>query len=135
MDKKKLATIGAICAAAAIIGALLPWYSISMAGRSMSVSGTGTGMNGTWVLILCALGGAAALVFMLGKADALPLDEKALLFVGALLCGIGAILTLADFLRDFGPASRGIGIILSLAGSIAATVFCLLAAMKAKAGN
>jgi hypothetical protein len=99
-------------------------------GASMSVSGTSSELNGTVVLILSLLGAAAAGA-TLARAGTVPLAPRALLFAALGAFGLAFVLTLLDFLEEFGPrANRGIGLWLAVLATAGGAVAAVLALRK-----
>jgi len=160
MDRKQLVTAAVVCGLIAVLGVLLPWYSISssvdtsslpqgamhlpgMAGahQSQSFNGTQGDFNGTFVLILALVGAAAAGLVAARRTDVFPLDERQHLFVAAGLFGIAVIVTLTDVFRAMPgmstatrimkiEAGKSFGLYLTLAATLAATAAAWLATQK-----
>lgn len=123
MDKKRLLMIAAAGGAATMLGAFLPWATLSdeglggalkALGQSVSVSGIDGG-DGIIVLVLGAIGAAAAVGAFLGK-----LGNKMVL-VGAICLALAALVSIIDFMDISGPVSVGIGLWLCLIGSVVGT--------------
>ncbi len=136
MNKTQLIMIAAIGGIAAAVGCFLPWISINVG----PISASQNALHGMWtagwlVLILAGAGGFFAFLSWQGKTKLVPLPAaKQLLIGGACLAG-AAVFTLINFMKDFGAnvggmgASRGFGLWLSLAGSIAGAV-CMFLVLK-----
>jgi len=144
MDQKKLCQIAAICGIVVFVGCLMPWASISVppqaaaAAKAMGVDldSSISGTNGHWtagvlVLILGIVGGAAAALTGFGFVKAIPLPQKTQWIIAAGCLALAALFVVINFLKDFGPMSRGFGLWLSLLASIAGTVCMVLVLKKA----
>jgi hypothetical protein len=160
MNAKQLAMVAAACGVLTLIGVLLPWatfggdapridvprdagpagdFARSMAAAAQSafaaveVNGTGRGFNGTFVLILGLLGGAAAAAYAFAKPGTLPLNARQLLFVALGAFALGLLLTFVDLVSEFGPMSRGIGIYLTFLATLAGAAAAFLTLRKTPA--
>lgn len=136
MTKTQLLMISAIGGIAAAVGCFLPWISINIGPLSGSQNALHSMWTAGWlVLVLAAAGGLLAFLNWQGNSKVVPMPAgKQLLIGGACLAG-AAVFTLINFLKDFGTnvggmgASRGFGLWLSLAGSIAGAV-CMFLVLK-----
>jgi uncharacterized membrane protein YdjX (TVP38/TMEM64 family) len=139
MDRKQLVLVAAICGGVTALGALLPWYSIKTPFVSTSASGIDSG-RGVVVLLLGIAGGLAALLVHLGKAgQVVKLNEAQHFYVTIGCLGVAALLAVITFFGDFekveamgqsmGP-SRGLGLWLSLLGSIGGAAAAFLVVRK-----
>ena len=134
MDQKKAAMYAACATAVVFLGMLLPWWSVSFSGSIINVAGMSSSMNGfqidmgTFIFILCLVGGGAAALIWKGKTEGLPLNAKQLSLVALGGFGVGALLTLIEIFRLSGSgfatmgrlgasAGKGFGIYLTLLGA------------------
>lgn len=133
MDKKQLHLIAAGGAAATLVGVFLPWASLSdeglggalkALGQSVSIAGI-DGSDGKIVLVLALIAAALVGAQLLGKSLLLS-GRKAMLVAGICLA-LAAAVCVIDFLDISGAVSVGIGLYLSLVGSIAGTATAFLA--------
>jgi hypothetical protein len=144
MGRKQLALVAAACGVIAAFGALLPWVTVEFV-----VTQTASGVDsakGVFVLLLGLLGGAAAAVVGLGKTgQLLKLDEVQHLYIAIAALGLAFLLAVTSFFGnqfagvelqgerlDF--VSRGIGLWLSLLGSLGGGVAAFLATRKPAVG-
>lgn len=127
-DNKKMSLAVVVCAAASILGAFLPWASVSFGGISSSASGFDGG-DGKIIVLLAAAAGVIAFMWMQGK-----LAKSGLLLGAMIAMAICALISVKDFF-DIGDApgagavsvSRGIGIYLCLLGTLAGTAAAFFA--------
>jgi 4-amino-4-deoxy-L-arabinose transferase-like glycosyltransferase len=138
MDRKQLRLILGIVGLVTVLGCVLPWYTLPHAQElldalrsanerlgvaanvpSTSISGTHAGFNGTGVLVLGLIGGAAGLVLFLGKEKQTPLDGRQWFFVALASFGVGALLVFLDLVSDAGINAFGgwIAFLATLAGA------------------
>jgi hypothetical protein len=96
--------------------------------------GTTKGFNGTVVLILGILGGAAAAATLL-RSGTVPLTTRALLLAALGLFGLGFVLTLADLFQRWEGAGRGVGIWLTALATGAGAAAALLALRRTPVGQ
>jgi hypothetical protein len=127
MGRKQLAFLATVAGIAGVVGVFLPWVTF----MGSSANGTEEELNGVWVLILGGVGTLLAFRAYSGKPQAVNMGAKQALFGAVLLLGLAGILAATDFFRDdWGPASKGLGIWLSLLGCLGGAVAALMAANK-----
>jgi hypothetical protein len=145
MNPRQLPLAAAICGAAAVVAVLLPWISVTLPPEAAAfgfsiptINGTDGDFKGTWVLILALLAGFHSVLVWKGKHQQvlpfLKLDSRQHMFLAAGLFALALVLTLTDFLRDFGAgASRGIGLWLTLLATGAGVAAAYLSTRALKA--
>ena len=132
MDRKQLVMLAAAGALVTLVGLFLPWASLSdeglggalkALGQSVSISGI-EGSDGKIVLVLAAIAGALAGAQAMGKS--IVLSPRKGMLVAAICMALAAAVCVIDFLNVGGPVSVGLGLYLSLLGSIVGTATAFL---------
>ena len=145
LDQKKLCQVAAICGGLVFIGCLLPWITVSLPAEALAAAErvgmaipqtsfnatSGNFTAGVLVLILGLVGGAAAALTGFGFVKAVPLPQKTQWLIAAGCFAVSALFVVINFLKDFGGASRGLGLWLSLLASLGGTAAMFLLLKKA----
>jgi hypothetical protein len=137
MNRKQLALVATVCGVVVFVGVLLPWVTVNAGPLTMSENGMSKGFDlGIVILLLGIVGAAAAGLAWSDNTKALPLPAGQQILIGTIALALAAVLTFANFAKDFGPtvqgmgASRGIGLYLTLLAAVGGTVAMALLLKK-----